>query len=88
MASYFGELFSHVVEPDHPVPELYDLLRRGIAYLGENGADLRAFEHYESEMARLLGVAHQRTSASHALENACGSLPRGRQSCIDAMGGF
>ncbi len=88
VASYFGELFSHVVEPDHPVPELYDLLRRGIAYLGENGADLRALKHYESEMARLLGVANRRASARRALENTYGNLPRSRQACIEAMSGF
>ena len=29
VASYFVELLAHVVEPDHPVPELYDLLKRG-----------------------------------------------------------
>ena len=88
VASYFGELFSHVVEPDHPVPELYDLLRRGIVYLGENGANLRGLMHYESEMARLLGVAHERTNAKMALENAYGNLPQSREVCIHAMGGF
>lgn len=88
VASYFGELLAHVVEPDHPVPELYDLLHRGITYLGEKGADMRGLLHYEKEMARLLGVAHQKASASMALENAFGSLPRGRQACLDAMGGF
>ncbi|MFK7911422.1 MAG: DNA repair protein RecO [Akkermansiaceae bacterium] len=88
VASYFGELLAHVAEPDHPVPELYDLLCRGIAYLGENGADMRGLIHYENEMVRLLGVAHQRTSASSALQNAYGHLPRGREACIDALGGF
>lgn len=88
VASYFGALLAHVAEPDHPVPELYDLLRRGLGYLCENGADMRGLLHYENEMARLLGVANQRQSASRALENAYGHLPRGRQSCIDAMAGF
>lgn len=88
VASYFGELLAHVVEPDHPVPEIYDLLKRGINYLNEKGADLRGLVHYEAELARLLGVEHQRMSASNALESAFGSLPRGRQASIDVLGGF
>lgn len=86
-ASYFGELLAHVVELDHPVPELYDLLQRGLAYIGDEGADKRGVLHYEHEMARLLGVAHDRKSASLALEQAFGSLPRGRAACMDAVGG-
>ncbi|MEJ6572113.1 MAG: DNA repair protein RecO [Akkermansiaceae bacterium] len=86
-ASYFGELLSHVVELDHPVPELYDLLQRGLAYLGAEGANKRGILHYEREMARLLGVAHDRTSAALAIEQAFGSLPRGRSACMDVVGG-
>lgn len=87
VAAYFGELLAHVVELEHPVPELYDLLRRGLAYLADQGGGKRAVLHYEQEMARLLGVAHSRTSAALALEQAFGSLPRGRAACMDALGG-
>jgi DNA repair protein RecO (recombination protein O) len=59
-ASYFGELLGHMVEQDHPVPELFDLLQRGLAYLGNHGADKRAVFHYEHDMARFLGVAQTR----------------------------
>ncbi len=85
-ASYFGELLGHVVEQDHPVPELFDLLQRGLAYLGSHGSDKRAVLHFEHEMARLLGVAHTRKSAALALEQAFGSLPRGRAACFDTLG--
>lgn len=85
VASYFGELLSRVVEPEHPVPELFDLLQRGLAYLEDTGADKRAVLHYESELARLLGVAHSRTSAALALEQAFGSLPRSRASCLQTI---
>jgi len=84
-ASYFAELLGHVVELDHPVPELFDLLQRGLAYLGSHGADKRAVLHFEHEMARLLGVAHTRKSAALALEQAFGSLPRGRAACLDSL---
>lgn len=86
-ASYFGELLDHMVEGEHPVPELYDLLRRGLGYLSEEGANERAVLHYEHELARLLGVAHRRASAALALERAFGSLPRGRAACMEAVGG-
>ena len=88
LASYFGELLSHVAEPDHPVPELYDLLCRGVGYLEEKGADMRALEHYENEMARLLGVADEKVSAVKALENAYGHLPRGREHCVEVIHRF
>jgi len=84
-ASYFAELLAHVVEPDHSEPELYDLLRRGLEYLARAGADKRGVLHYENEMARLLGVAHHRISAALALEQAFGSLPRGRPACMDVI---
>jgi len=85
VASYFVELIAHVVEPDHPIPELYDLLQRGLGYLGKHGADKRGILHFEDEMARLLGVAHERTGAAMALERAFGSVPRNRAVCMDAV---
>ena len=84
-ASYFVELMAHVVEPDHPVPELYDLLQRGLRYLGQRGADKRGVLHFEDEMARLLGVADGRASAALALERAFGSMPRSRSACMEAV---
>ncbi len=86
VASYFVELLAHVAEPDHPIPELYDLLHRGLGYLAEHGADHRGVVHYEHELARLLGVAHDRSSAAMALESAFGSLPKSRIACMDMLG--
>ena len=86
VASYFVELLAHVVEPDHPVPELYDLLQRGLGYIGDHSADQRGVLHFEHELARLLGVAHERSSAAMALEQAFGSMPRARSACIDELG--
>ena len=85
-ASYFVDLLACVVELDHPVPELYDLLRRGLGYLGEKGADQRGVLHYERELARLLGVAHEKMSAFMSLENAFGNLPRSRKACLEMVG--
>ena len=85
VASYFVELLAHVAEPDHPIPELHDLLQRGLGYLAAHGADKRGVLHYEHELARLLGVAHKRSSAAVALERAFGSLPKSRTACMDAL---
>ena len=49
-ASYFMDLLARVVELEHPVPELYDLLQRGLNYLGEKGADQRGLLHFEREL--------------------------------------
>lgn len=84
-ASYFVDLLASVVELEHPVPELYDLLSRGLNYLGEQGADRRGVLHYERELARLLGVAHERMSAAMSLERAFGHPPRGRKACLEML---
>jgi len=85
-ASYFVNLLAHVVELDHPVPELYDLLLRGLNYLGEKGADRKGVLHFENELARMLGVNNSRMSAALALEHAFGSLPKGRVACLEIVG--
>jgi DNA repair protein RecO (recombination protein O) len=84
-ASYFVNLLARVVEPDHPVPELYDLLQRALNYVGENGADRRGVYHYEKELARMLGVQHGQVTADVSLEHAFGALPQGRASCLEML---
>ena len=86
VASYFVDLLSRVVETDHPVPELYDLLYRGLNYVGQKGADLRGLLYFERELARLLGVGRASVSAAISLEQAFGRLPRGRAVCLDLIG--
>ncbi|RTZ73531.1 MAG: hypothetical protein DSY99_02820 [Candidatus Neomarinimicrobiota bacterium] len=48
-ASYFVDLLARVVESDHPVPELYDLLQRALNYVGQQGGDRRGFYHFEKD---------------------------------------
>lgn len=84
-ASYFVDLLASVVESDHPVPELYDLLRRGLNYLSDHGADQRGVLHFENELAKLLGVRHESMSAAMSLERAFGDLPRARKVCLDML---
>ena len=85
LAGYFGQLLEEVVEREHPEPELFDLLRRGLNHLTEQAATRKALLHYERELARLLGVGHEGKNAAAALERAFGRLPKGRADCLAAL---
>jgi DNA repair protein RecO (recombination protein O) len=79
LASYFVELIELVTEPEHPAPELYDLLRRAFAHLGEQAASLRALLHFEAELVRLLGIQGQvNVTPAVAIGRAYHSLPSTR----------
>jgi DNA repair protein RecO (recombination protein O) len=82
VAAYFGQLLEQVLELDHPVPEMFDLLQRGLGYLSENGADRRSFYYFEKEVARLLGLG---LSSQAALLQSYGKLPSSRDHCLDLM---
>ncbi len=85
LAAYFGELLSLVIEPDHAVPEFYDLLVRGLKFISEGKADMRGMLHYENEIARLLGIASTRMSAKSMIEQNYGALPRCRDTCYGLL---
>ncbi len=55
-ASYFVELIEICTESDHDEPELFALLQRAFGYLNANEPTLRAFAHFETELARIAGV--------------------------------
>jgi DNA repair protein RecO (recombination protein O) len=59
LAAYFVELIELVTEPEHPVPELFDLLLRALGYLDTAHPNLRALLHFETELVRLLGIHGQ-----------------------------
>jgi DNA repair protein RecO (recombination protein O) len=85
LASYFVELIELVTEPEHAVPELFDLFRRGLRYLSEHPADRRALEHFESELARLLGIANPTVSAAVAIGRAYHHLPKSRPELLKLL---
>lgn len=82
IAAYFGQLLELVLETDHPEPELFDLLNRGFGYLLKNGADRRAFLHFENEVGRLLGFGK---SSQTTLSQTYGRLPSSRDHCLDLL---
>lgn len=85
LAAYCCQLLDLAVEPEHPEPELYDLLRRALDHLDSAAASLRALRHFEAELARLLGVAHGGTPAEQSLHDALGSLPGLRAELVERL---
>jgi len=83
LAAYFCRLLELAVEPEHPEPELHDLLRRALDHVDANGPDKRALLHFEHETARILGIAHQRHHAAPALRESLGTLPPQRAQLLD-----
>lgn len=78
LAAYCCQLLEMAVEPEHPDPDLHDLLRRALDHLDGTDPTIRSLLHFESELARLLGISHQRQSAEISLSDALGKLPHSR----------
>ena len=86
LGSYFVELIELVTEPDHPAPELYDLLGRAFGFLDAQPAALRALLHFEGELARLLGIQGQaNVTPAVAIGRAYHRLPRARQALLKSL---
>lgn len=85
LAGYFCSLIEHVLEPGQSDDEVFDLLKRALAYLNEKGATLRALEHFENELAKLTGVWDGKRRSNLALEDAFGRLPVIRSQCRELL---
>lgn len=85
LASYFVELIDLATEPDHAVPELYDLLLRALNYLNDSPPTLRALLHFESELARLSGMLDAGIAPATALGRTYGRLPATRVELIEKL---
>lgn len=78
MASYFAQLVERCIEPGQPVPEIYDLLSRGLNYLENSDPNQKALIHFEREFAKIEGCYRPGTAPARLIENQFGSLPRMR----------
>lgn len=85
LAAYCCLLLESAVEPEHPEPELHDLLMRALDHLNHTPASLRALLYFESELARLLGVAHSQQPANISLRDALGTLPASRNELLERL---
>ncbi len=86
LAAYFVELVELVTEPDHPAPELHDLLQRAFTHLNDKPASLRALLHFEGELVRLLGIQGQENvTPAVAIGRVYHRLPKGRPGLVKAL---
>ncbi len=85
LAAYCCQLIEMAVEPGHPEPELHDLLKRALDHLDTTPPGLRALRHFESELARLLGVFQDSSRAEASLRDALGTLPASRRELIERL---
>lgn len=87
VASYFSELTASVAPPMQPSQELHDLLSRALAHLGTQPPTRRAFDYFERETARLLGIWNPQgtTPPQSSLAQLCGKLPRTRDQALDVL---
>ncbi|MDF1811081.1 MAG: DNA repair protein RecO [Verrucomicrobiales bacterium] len=84
-ASYFVKLIDKAAEPETPIPELEDLLNRGLNYLDSTDVDLRAVTHFEKQTALILGIVHPQINPLESLENHFGNLPGQRGELIKRL---
>ena len=85
LAAYCCQLLESAVEPEHPEPELHNLLGRALDHIDAAEPSLRALRHFEREVARLLGVSHHQTQADLSLRDALGSLPASRGELLERL---
>lgn len=85
LAAYCCQLVEAVVEPEHPEPTIHHLLQRALNHLGTNPASLRALEHFEKELCRILGVSHGNQSSAASLQDVIGRLPATRKELLDRI---
>jgi DNA repair protein RecO (recombination protein O) len=81
LAAYFVEMIELSSEPEQPAPEVYDLLRRALDYLGGATPNRRAMLHFEVELSRLHGLTganNPDADAAQAIGRLAGRLPPGR----------
>ena len=88
MAAYFVELVEMCTEFDHAVPEVYDLLRRGLDFLDKNEPTRRAMLHFEAQLSQLLGVTGTHNAdadPAQAIVRLSGGLPRDRARILKGL---
>jgi DNA repair protein RecO (recombination protein O) len=86
-ASYFSELCDLFTETMHPVPEIFELLRRAWGFLETRAPDRRALEHFETELARVLGIHDPSRPAYRSLAAVAHSLPANRIRLMEVLPG-
>jgi hypothetical protein len=76
-------LLGALLEPEHPDPALYGLLKRGLDHVEVEGPSRRAMLHFEKELVRLLGIAHVSQPPADILRESLGRLPETREDLME-----
>lgn len=86
-AAYCCQLAESAVEPEHPEPQLYQLLVRALNHIDSNEPTMRALLHFERELATMMGILHEKREPSSSLRETLGALPSTREELIARIGG-
>ena len=81
-ASYFAELCDLFTETMYPVPEIFSLLHRAWGFLRTKEPTLRAVEHFEEELAGVLGIREPGVSGIQSLAAVARKIPANRERLI------
>ena len=84
-ASYFIKLIDKVVETETPIPEIADLLERGLNFLEENDADKKAVLHFEKQLAGFLGIIEKGVSPAISIADQFGNYPPQRSELLERL---
>lgn len=85
VASYFVKLVDASVEPDAPVPGVFDLLGRAFDHLGSATPTRKTVLHFEKRLAGVLGVLSPDESPIRSLEGQGNKLPSDRKPLLDQL---
>lgn len=87
LASYFGELAGLAAPSMQPAREIFDLLMRGLDFTQRSPATLKALNHFEAELCRILGVQDPsgRVTAVDALASLYGAIPATRALALNLL---
>lgn len=75
-ALYFYEVVARLVEPQAPIPELYALYRRALAYLETHPASRAVVEHFERRVFEMMGLYQPGMSPAALRARLLHPLPR------------
>ena len=84
-ASYFVKLVDLVAEDGPPLPELADLLDRGLNYLEDHDADQRAIVHFERQLGEFLGVLEPGMEPVRSIREHFGNVPPQRKELMERI---
>lgn len=84
-ASYFVKLIDLVAEDGTPLPELADLLDRGLNYLEDHDADQRSIVHFERQLSESLGVLEPGMEPVRSIREHFGNVPPQREELMQRI---